>query len=216
MNRQITFTVVADGGTDRVLVPIIRWAIHRLDQEVDILEPEFVKRSGSVAEFFESYNSTTMLVFAHRDAENSAVETRLREFDQVFLDGVVPIVPVRMSEAWLLIDGSAIARAADSPNAGVAVPKLSRIEQIADPKTELEQLLFKAAGSPTGRRGKNFRRSMVSRRVNLASLISDYSPLEKLNAFAKFQISLAQVYPYPIAHSNQRDSRGALISHSDR
>lgn len=201
MSRQITYTVVADGGTDRVLVPIIRWAIHRLDPEVDILEPEFVKRSGGIAEFFGSYKPTTMLVFAHRDAESASLEERLGEFEPV-RDKVVPIIPVRMSEAWLLVDGSAIARAADRPDVDVSVPKLSRIQEIADPKTRLEELLFEAAGSPTGRNGKKFKRSMVSRRVNLASLIKDYSALESLEAFAKFQSSLANAYPYPIAHNN--------------
>ena len=194
MSRQITYTVVADGGTDRLLVPIIEWAIHRLDPEVDILEPEFEKRIGSVSEFFGSYKHTTMLVFAHRDAESSDVEDRLSEFGEVS-EKVVPIVPVRMSETWLLIDGSAIARAADS-TVPVSVPPPNRLEQIADSKTELEQLLLKAAGSPTGRRGKTFKRSMTERRVNLASLIKDYSPLETLDAFCRFQASLAEVYPY--------------------
>ena len=31
-----------------MLVPVIQWAIHRLDPEVEILEPEFRKRRGSV------------------------------------------------------------------------------------------------------------------------------------------------------------------------
>ena len=197
MTRQLSYTVVADGGTDRVLVPIIQWAIHRLDPDVDILEPEFEKRIGGVSKFFEEYQPSTMLVFAHRDAENFALEERIREFDQVALDKVVPVIPVRMSESWLLFDGPAIARAADSPSSDVPVPKPKEIERIAQPKVMLEKLLFEAAGSPAGRRGKNFKRSMVDRRVNLASLISDYSPLESLDAFVQFQRSLAEAYPYP-------------------
>ena len=193
MSRQITYTVVADGGTDRLLVPIIDWTIHRLDPEVDILEPEFEKRTGSVGEYFHCYTSTTMLVFAHRDAEGSSIDHRLREFENV--PGVVPVVPVRMSEAWLLIDGDAIARAADS-RATVEVPKLTKLEQIPDPKTLLGKLLDEAAGSPTGRRGKKFIASLTERRVNLASLIEDYSPLESLEAFRRFQSSLADAYPY--------------------
>lgn len=39
--------IVADGGTDRLLVPIIQWAVHRLDPGVEILEPEFRKRKGA-------------------------------------------------------------------------------------------------------------------------------------------------------------------------
>lgn len=200
MSRQITYSVIADGWTDRVLLPVISWAIHRLDPTVDILEPEFAERTGSVEEFFGDYSPSTMLVFAHRDAEKAAFEDRLREFEQVLSEHneVVPVIPVRMSEAWLLIDGAAIAKAADAPGARVAVPKVTTLEKIADPKAELTELLFTAAGSPTGRSGKRFKSSTGKRRVNLASLITDYSPLESLSAFVEFQSALARAYPYPL------------------
>ena len=70
------------------------------------------------------------------------------------------------------------------------------IEGIAEPKDLLESLLFEAAGSPSGRRGKNFKRSIAERRVSVAGLISDFGPLENLSAFRQFQHSLAERYPY--------------------
>lgn len=197
MSRQLTYAVVADGTTDRLLVPIIEWAIHRLDPEVEILEPEFRRRFGSVEGFLSAYPSDTMLIFVHRDAENLPLEARMREFESVSRTDVVAVIPVRMSEAWILFDGSAIARAAGSPATQVPVPKLSEIERIAEPKDLLEKLLFEAAGSPSGRRGKNFKRSIVERRVSVAGLISDFGPLESLSAFQEFQRSLAKRYPYP-------------------
>lgn len=51
MSRQLTFPVIADGGTDQLPLPVIQWAIHRLDPEGEILEPESSKRSGRVKEF---------------------------------------------------------------------------------------------------------------------------------------------------------------------
>lgn len=198
MKRQLTYTVVADGGTDRILVPIIQWAIHRLDPVVEIIEPEFEKRIGGVKEFFAAYEYSTMLIFAHRDAENQSLVDRGREFDRLDLNRIVPVIPVRMSESWLLIDGRAIAEAAGSPSTMVQVPRLGQIEQIANPKELLDRHLFKAAGSPTGRQGKKFKRSIVERRVNVASCISDYSPLESLTAFVQFQQCLAEAYPYSL------------------
>lgn len=198
MSRQLVYSVVADGGTDRLLVPIIQWAIHRLDPSVELLEPEFRKRSGSVKEFLDSYNSGRMLIFVHRDAENRSLEERMTEFDSINRPEVVAVVPVRMSESWLLFEGSAIAGAAGSPASHVQVPKISEIEGIADPKDLLDQLLFEAAGSPAGRRGKVFRRSIVERRVSVSLRISDFKPLEGLRAFRQFQQSLATSYPYPI------------------
>ena len=125
MSRQLVYSVVEDGGTDRLLVPIIQWAIHRLDPSVELLEPEFRKRSGSVKEFLDSYNSGRMLIFVHRDAENRSLEERMTEFDSINRPEVVAVVPVRMSESWLLFEGSAIAGAAGSPASHVQVPKIS-------------------------------------------------------------------------------------------
>lgn len=177
-------------GTD------IQWAIHRLDPEVEILEPEFSKRSGGVKEFLRNYTTEVMLIFVHRDAENMTLEERLTEFETTSGSNVVPVIPVRMSESWILFDGDAIARAAGSSTRMVPVPRVSGIESLSDPKQHLHGLLLEAAGNPSGRRGKNFRRSLVERRVSVASFITDYSPLEDLSAFRWFQDSLRRHYPY--------------------
>ena len=117
MNRQLAYAVVADGGTDRLLVPIIQWAVHRLDPGVEILEPDFRRRRGSITEFLGAYKTGAMLIFVHRDSEGLSLEERLREFGTVDRPDVVPVVPVRMSESWILIDGFAIAQAAGSTSA---------------------------------------------------------------------------------------------------
>ena len=101
-----------------------------------------------------------------------------------------------MSEAWILFDGSAVARAAGSRTAAVPVPGIAEIEGIADPKDRLDELLFLAAGSPAGRRGRTFKRSIAKRRVSVAGYVTDYSPLENLPAFRRFQEALAERYPY--------------------
>src|SRR5690606_27399726 len=107
-------------------------------------------------------------VFIHRDGETASLATRLQGF--AGLDGVVPVVPIRMTEAWLLVDPSAIARAADRPFAQLQLPNLGQLEALPNPKKTLEDLLIEAAGNPSGRRRKKFRRSIVERRVNVASL----------------------------------------------
>lgn len=196
MNRQLTWAIVADGGTDRLLVPVIQWAIHRLDPDVEILEPEFRKRRGSIEESIGACSSGAMIVFVHRDSENLTLHDRLQEFEAVAREKVVPVVPVQMSEAWILFDGPAVAKAAGSRTADVPVPRTTEIESIGNPKERLDELLFLAAGEPTGRRGRNFRRSLAQRRVSVAEYIVDYSPLESVPAFRSFQGTLAERYPY--------------------
>ena len=120
-------------------MPIIQWAIHRLDPHVELLEPTFRKRVGSVVDFLSDYKTGDMLIFVHRDAENASIEGRLREFDDVSRLHVVAVIPVRMSEAWILFDNTAIAKAASSPSRCVDVPKITELEGIADPKSLLNQ-----------------------------------------------------------------------------
>lgn len=179
-------------------MPIIEWAIHRLDPQVELLEPVFRKRKGPVGPFLREHRSDAMLLFVHRDAESMSFEQRLTEFDSVPAT-VVPVILVRMTEAWLLVSAQAIAEAADRPDTEVALPGVQDLASLADPKRELEQLLLAAAGHPIGRRGKKFKASLVSRRVNVATLIEDYAPLESIPAFQAFQAALASKYPYPHA-----------------
>jgi hypothetical protein len=196
MNRQLTFCLVADGGTDRALIPIIEWAIHRLDPDVDILEADFRKRTSPVRNFLASLTTNSMIVFVHRDAERGTIHDRLTEFEGHGRADIVPIVPVRMTEAWLLIDAAAIAAAADRPDAIVQLPAVAGLGTLVNPKQRLEDLLLAVAGELTGRRLKRFRRSIVDRRINVASLIGDFAPLEQLEAFRCFQAELASAYPY--------------------
>ncbi|MCY3930236.1 MAG: hypothetical protein OXH70_00810 [Acidobacteria bacterium] len=196
MTRQLTWSIVADGGTDRLLVPIIEWAIHRVDPQVESLEPQFRKRRGSVKEVLGRQDSGDMLVFVHRDSEGLPLEGRLQEFEGVERPDVVPVVPVQVSEAWILFDAGAIAKAAGAPSAGIGVPRVAELESIANPKQRLDELLVAAAGNPSGRRGRTFKRSLVARRVSVAEYIADYSPLENVPAFAAFQEALAERFPY--------------------
>ena len=147
-------------------------------------------------DFIETYNSEVMLIFFHRDSENSTLQVRLRTFDSIIASNIVPVIPIRMSEAWIIFNAEAIARAADFPSSIVDTPRLPQIESIADPKTRLNELIVQAAGNPTGRRGKKLKNSMADKRVAVASYISDYSPLEQLDAFRAFQNALAECYPY--------------------
>lgn len=200
MTRQITYGIVADGGTDRVLESIITWTIRRLDPEVEIIEPEFMKRQGSLADgltqYLEQYPQGPMLVFAHRDAENAAYEVRLAEFNGLEDERVVPVIPVRMTEAWLLIDPTAIAHAVGVPRAKVTVPRPGELEALSDPKSVLEGLLIEAAGDPTGRRRKYLLRKLTTFRVGVASRIEDFSTLEQLPSYIRFREALTAAYPY--------------------
>ena len=197
MSRQLTYCLVADGGTDRgLLEPIIDWSIQRLDPDVQIDGRSFAKRRGSLEEFFNRYDPDGMMTFVHRDAEGVPLAERLEEFEVLDLSPMVPVVPVRMSEAWILFDKDAISEAVGQAVHSVSVPSVPRLEGISDPKAYLDDLLLRAAGSPSGRRLKRFSRELVNLRIEVARRIHDFTPLDGLPAFQAFQNTLKERYIY--------------------
>lgn len=92
------------------------------------------------------------------------------------------VVPVRMQEAWLLLDEAAIRRASGNPNGKMVLtlPDPHEVECIADPKTTLHELLARASGFH-GRRKKKFRPRVHARLV--AERMRDFSCLRALPAF---------------------------------
>jgi hypothetical protein len=135
------------------------------------------------------------LLFIHRDAEKEAHATRVDEI-RTALSKVNPhfppsvcVVPVRMTEAWLLFDMLALRKAASNPN-GTAVlqlPDIRRLEREPDPKKILHDLL-RSASELSPRRLKKFSVSDCTYRV--AELIDDFSPLRTLSAFAALETEM--------------------------
>jgi len=111
-------------------------------------------------------------------------------------NSMVPVVPVRMSEAWILFDKDAILAAVGRAIQPFSVPSVSRLEEISDPKAHLDDLLLRAAGSPKGRRLKKFNREIVNLRIEVARRIPDFTPLDGLSAFRAFQQTLEERYIY--------------------
>lgn len=94
----------------------------------------------------------------------------------------VAVVPVRTTEAWLLIEEQAIREAAGRPNGRdpLDLPSPARIEDLGDPKATLHQALRTASGR-AGRRADRFHPESAHHR--LADLVRDWSPLRQLPAF---------------------------------
>ena len=141
--------------------------------------------SGGFRESFTS--SEPNLLFVHRDAERVDREVRRREIP--WNDRVVAVIPVRMTEAWLLVDETALRKAAGNPSGRVslALPPPGRLESLPDPKTLLRELLAEASEA-TGRRRRRF--DQAAARQRLADLIEDFSPLRDSPAFGAFEAEL--------------------------
>ena len=205
--KSLRYTLLADGSSDKCLIRIIDSVLNEvagvsayglLSQVADLRlrserAPTLADRMREARDQFPCD-----VLFVHRDAEREPMQNRLSEIATAaaqFGDlACVPIVPVRMTEAWLLLETQAIRSAADNPNGSVSIelPRASDLENVPDPKGVLDGLLI-AASEKTGRRLAQFKRDLPRRRGRVAALIHDFSPLRQLPAFNAFRAEAERV-----------------------
>jgi len=135
------------------------------------------------------------VLFVHRDADDKPYATRIDEMraacaragESRGLPPIIPVVPVRMLEAWLLCDEAALRRAAGNPNGRqpLDLPRARDLESVLDPKTRLHELWREASALSTRRR--HSLRVSVPR---LAELTDDFSPLRRLPAFQALETEM--------------------------
>jgi hypothetical protein len=97
-----------------------------------------------------------------------------------------------MTEAWLLLEEVAIRSASGNPSGRyeLRIPPVGSLEQLADPKQTLRDLL-RAASELNGRRREKIRISQAVQSV--AEFVEDSSPLRDLPAFAATEESVSRV-----------------------
>lgn len=191
--RRLRYTLLGDGPSDRILRFPVEWLL-RFFGAADFdgnwapgTGPLGARVGRAVSEF------PCDLLIVHRDAEREPIEKREEEVRRALEEAkisvrAVAVVPVRMTEAWLLFDEPALRRAAGNPNGQVPLrlPRLVDVEGMHNPKDELRRLLLLATDA-SGRRRKRAERDFGVMRARVAELIEDYSPLRELDAFRWFE-----------------------------
>jgi hypothetical protein len=198
-NSNLRATLIGDGTSDRALVHVLDWLFKELhvaasvqyaDLSVVAKAPSKLRERAIVAlKLFPAE-----LLFVHRDAEGEHPDVRYDEISLSFLNEslcYVPIVPVRMTEAWFLFDESAIRTAAGNPNGTISLklPPLQRVESIPDPKAVLNTAILDATGK-NSRRRSTYRTGRAYLRV--AELISDFRALRRLDTFQRLETETAR------------------------
>lgn len=206
--NSLRFTLVSDGPSDAALLHPLRWLLQEnginrpmepawadlrsLPKALPTLE---IKIRAAIELF------PCDLLFVHRDAEREPRANRVHEIRAAiqristdFFAGrpYACVVPVRMTEAWLLFDEAAIRQAAGNPSGDTPLnlPSLSRVEDLPDPKAVLNEALLRATEKPA-RRLRKFRTGQAVQRV--AELIHDFAPLRRTTAFQALEQDLKDV-----------------------
>lgn len=203
----IDCTLLTDGSSDAALIPILRWLLtqHAQQQTVrcewadmrHMIDPPR-KLAERIVAAVELYPCD--LLFVHRDAEAETPDSRHNEVkaaaDAARLRGVtqpyVCVVPVRMQEAWLLLDEVAIRRASGNPSGKVRLelPDPRHLEELPDPKSVLHKLLVDAS-EHHGRRRHKFRPRTKAHLVS--QYVADWSCLRALSGFQRLEADVQQI-----------------------
>ncbi len=199
----LKYTLLSDGSSDACLQHPINWLLgvhgwHRVRGEradLSLVPSKPKKLKERIEATIQLYPGD--LLFIHRDAERAPPEERVQEIERALNAVINPpryvcIVPVRMTEAWLLHEEQAIRKAAGRPTGAVdlELPPLEQIEKIPNPKDVLDAALIKAAAAQ-GRKLSKLHRDLPRIRHRVAELISDFGPLKQLQAFRAFDRLLA-------------------------
>jgi len=195
---EVKYTLLTEGTSDKALIPIINWIFRQQRNDLavnsDWSDPSqsFTKPHGLLNKIRYSLDFYPCdILFVHRDSDNKLPENRHKEITEAFDKcksnlPLICVVPVKMVEAWLLFDETAIRDSVGNPNGKVQLdlPKISQLEALTNPKEVLRNALT-TASELTGRRKKDFGNAEML--VQLSQLIEDYSPLRQLSAFQRLE-----------------------------
>ena len=204
----LRYTLLGDGSSDVALVPVLAWllrehfpssvAIERgqvadLGRLPERLQPELSDLRERMRVAVEFYACDVL--FVHRDAEHrDGYESRRAEVESAASDAglevpIIPVVPVRMTEAWLLHDEAALRHAVGRPDGTMALPlpPRKRVESVHAKDRLFEA--FRTAAALTGRRARRF--SPPDARARLAALIEDFTPLRHFQSFRDLERDVA-------------------------
>lgn len=191
-----------DGSSDEPLAAHVKALAAASGVELEVVVPDLARldpapartvkaRLGRVMEFDHEFE----VLVVHRDAEKQSPAARRAEIDEAAaVLGVawhqIPVIPVRMTEAWLLLDEHAIRRVAGKPTGTIdlALPAVGALESLADPKDVLSEALERACGL-SGRRLASFRRDFPQHRRQLIERIDRDGRIRELRAWKALETS---------------------------
>lgn len=205
---ELRYTLVTDGSSDKVFLPILTWLLreHGVTYPIQAVWADLRHLRRPPRELSERLKWSMDLypgdlLFVHRDAETAPRHLRVEEIHKALRQlreplgkqhPVVCIVPIRMQEAWLLLEEAAIRKAAGNPSGRqpLSLPHPRDLENLPDPKGILYELL-RQASDLSGRRLKNLRVSIGVQRV--VEYTQDFTLLRTLSAFVALEHDIERV-----------------------
>jgi Domain of unknown function (DUF4276) len=203
---RIHFVLIGEGSSDDGLIPHLENLCIELGAaEVTGVSPDFQRlekpfRKTTLARLQAALRlePTANLFFVHRDADSVDPAARHEEIrhavEQCSLQKPwIPVVPVQETEAWLLLDETAIRRVAGRPKGKrpLDLPRPRQVESLANPKEKLKDALVQAS-ELSGRRLERFRRDFPNHRRLLLQRLTAGGVLSEIPAWLRLREELGR------------------------
>jgi hypothetical protein len=198
--KRITATLITDGSSDKLLAPLIELLFNEhteMPYQVNFAEGLPTSAAGldsricSALELFPCD-----ILFVHRDAEGIKASLRQQEIESSWPKSqqtavLICVVPIRMTEAWLIANENPIRSAVGNPNGSTSLnlPAAKDIESLPDPKAVLFAALTAASGLNASRK-RRFKPHQFRHRVS--ELTDDLVPLRKLSSFRHLEAQMQE------------------------
>ncbi len=139
------------------------------------------------------------LLFVHRDADSPDETMRVEEItraSQGLQVRFVPVIPVRETEAWLLLDEAAIRAVVENPSGRIPLdlPAPQDVERLADPKRRLKEILD-LASELRGRRLARHHRRFGHHRAMLLERLRRDGPIRLVPAWQRLVRRTGEALP---------------------
>ncbi|MCX5011960.1 DUF4276 family protein [Streptomyces sp. NBC_00555] len=205
MTARVLF--IGEGSSDNGLVPHVESIAARKGLRVSITVPDFgllrLPTGHSVRDKLRAareLHGTYDLAVVQRDADRGPAQDRRDEIEQAVCaewPGLrhVAVVPVRMLEAWLLLDEACLRQVAENPRGRVSLdlPKGTAAERVADPKQLLKDSLARAS-EYKGRRLTQFQKRFSQHRLRMLELLDPEGPVACLPSWRDFVKDLDEAF----------------------
>ncbi|MFI7549720.1 hypothetical protein ACIBQ2_08225 [Micromonospora sediminimaris] len=187
---------VPEGTSDGPLAAHIERLFFDMGCTVSLSRPPFERLprvdrdvASRVRAGLELVDGPVDVIVVHRDADNAGQHARRQEIESAVRSlgataDLVPVIPVRMTEAWLLLDEAAIRHVAGNPRgrARLHLPRPHEVESRADPKSILRACLL-AASEESGRRRDAVARRFNEHRRQLLERLDPNGPVIRLDSW---------------------------------
>ncbi|MFN8074192.1 MAG: hypothetical protein U0Q15_02085 [Kineosporiaceae bacterium] len=193
--------LVYEGSSDRPLADHVETIAAASGVDLEVAAPDLSllpQPPGHVlrdklSAALQLMDSRCDVVFVHRDQDNQQWHHRALEIADAVAE-VCPglphacVVPVTMTEAWLLLDEASIREVAGNPRGRtpLGLPKLREVEKVRDPKALLKCALV-AAAEHSGRRRIQFQQDFPIHRRQLLERLDPSGPVRELPSWIRFQ-----------------------------